>query len=126
MPPHTHKGFTTFRLWSPNADEVILRLLNSSQPEDHRMKVEGNGYHSLTLPCGHGQLYQYVPHDKPLPDSSSAFQPEGVHSPSRVVDFESFAAKEAADAVWSGIAKEDLIIIYDIIGNRPHGKRVRH
>lgn len=108
MTPNVHNGLTTFHLWAPYEDVVTLRLLNGSkQPTDHVMGKEGGGYHVLELPCSHGQLYQYVLDGKPLPDPASAFQPEGVHGPSMVVDF-AFPDNERID--WTGVPKNDLIL----------------
>ena len=71
------------------------------------MENEGGGYHSLELSCGHEQLYQYVLDGRPLPDPASAFQPEGVHGPSMVIDFE-FPDNDRVD--WTGASKSDLIL----------------
>jgi malto-oligosyltrehalose trehalohydrolase len=97
----------TFRLWAPRADTVKLRLQGQSKPVDYAMENNGSGYHSLTLPCSHGQLYQYVLDGKPLPDPASAFQPEGVHGPSMVVDFE---FPDNDEAKWTGVPKDKLIL----------------
>ncbi len=108
MTPSVHNGRTTFHLWAPREDSVTLRLLDESRrPTDSVMENEGGGYHSLNLPCNHGQLYQYVLDGRPLPDPASAFQPEGVHGPSMVVDFE-FPDNDRID--WSGVPKDDLIL----------------
>lgn len=106
MTPAVYNGLTTFHLWAPRNKQVTLRLLNGSKPTDHIMKNVGDGYHSLKLPCGHGQIYQYILDGKALPDPDSAFQPEGIHGPSMVVDFD-FPNDDRF--VWSGVAREDLI-----------------
>ena len=110
MTPFVHNRVTTFRLWAPRTEKVKLRLLSGSHPTDHALKNEGNGYHSLTLSCCHEQLYQYVLDGNSLPDPASAFQPEGVHGPSMVVNFD-LTDKSKFD--WPGVAKHDLII-YEI------------
>jgi len=75
-----------FRVWAPFAATVDLVL----PPADHpvRMGSGRGGWWAVEVPdAGHGTDYWFsVDSGKPLPDPRSAWQPYGVHGPSRVFD----------------------------------------
>ncbi len=88
---------TTLRVWAPRPDEVEVEVDGTRTPlvqEDGgwwRGEVGGPGTdYALVLDGG-----------EPRPDPRSAWQPHGVHGPSRVLDHDAFAW---TDATWRGVA----------------------
>jgi maltooligosyltrehalose trehalohydrolase len=81
---------TRFTVWAPNAASVHVHLHESG--EQVGLEPVGGGYHTALVPCGPGTGYGYVLDDRgsPLADPASRYQPEGVHGPSQVVDFDGF------------------------------------
>ena len=80
---------TLFTVWVPEKT-VRLRLDGT----DHDMERGEDGWWRLDVPgAGPGTDYAYLlpDHDRQLPDPRSAWQPEGVHGPSRVYDHTAFA-----------------------------------
>ena len=90
-----------FRVWAPAARHVTLHLPGSGAREP-MARVDG-GWWRLAVPgAGHGTDYAFAVDDgDPLPDPRSAWQPAGVHGPSRVFDTGRHAW--ASDAAWSGL-----------------------
>ena len=88
---------TVFEVWVP---EKTVRLRVDGT--DHEMERGDDGWWRLDVPAaGPGTDYAYLlpDHDSPLPDPRSAWQPEGVHGPSRVYDHAAFAW---TDGSWTG------------------------
>ncbi len=86
-PPGASAGRTgtTFAVWAPMADTVALilgddRTFDLVRSDDGFWKAEIAG-------VGHGDRYRYsIDGGAPLPDPASAWQPDGVHAASAVVD----------------------------------------
>jgi maltooligosyltrehalose trehalohydrolase len=88
---------TLFEVWAP---EKTVRLRIGGV--DREMERGDDGWWRLGVPAaGPGTDYAYLlpGHDSPLPDPRSAWQPEGVHGPSRVYDHSAF---EWSDGAWTG------------------------
>ncbi|MEV6343945.1 malto-oligosyltrehalose trehalohydrolase [Actinoplanes sp. NPDC051851] len=88
---------TTFEVWAPSTSPRL-----SVNGTEHAMEPADGGWWRLDLPSvGPGTDYAYVLDgaDKPLPDPRSAWQPRGVHEPSRLYDHAAFAW---TDAAWTG------------------------
>ncbi|GAA3917241.1 malto-oligosyltrehalose trehalohydrolase [Actinoplanes auranticolor] len=88
---------TLFEVWVP---EKTVRLRIDGTDRD--MERGDDGWWRLDVPeAGPGTDYAYLlpDHDGALPDPRSAWQPEGVHGPSRVYDHSAFAW---TDASWTG------------------------
>ncbi|MEU8233923.1 malto-oligosyltrehalose trehalohydrolase [Actinoplanes sp. NPDC048967] len=88
---------TLFEVWVP---EKTVRLRIDGTDRD--MERGDDGWWRLDVPeAGPGTDYAYVlpDHDGGLPDPRSAWQPEGVHGPSRVYDH---AAFRWTDGSWTG------------------------
>jgi maltooligosyltrehalose trehalohydrolase len=88
---------TLFEVWVPEKT-VKLRIDGT----DRDMERGDDGWWRLDVPeAGPGTDYAYVlpDHDSPLPDPRSAWQPAGVHGPSRVYDHSAFAW---TDGPWTG------------------------
>ena len=88
---------TEFRMWAPAAQTVQLHLERSGSLLS--MKPVDNGWWCLRVPdAAAGVDYRYVLDGaEPLPDPRSAWQPQGVHGPSRVLDHSAF---EWTDQRW--------------------------
>jgi maltooligosyltrehalose trehalohydrolase len=88
---------TLFEVWVPEKS-VKLRVDGT----DRDMERGDDGWWRLEVPgAGPGTDYAYVlpEHDTPLPDPRSAWQPAGVHGPSRVYDHAAFGW---TDGSWTG------------------------
>ena len=84
------------RVWAPSAKKVELQL----KSERVRMTKADNDYWELDSPdLEAGSDYFFVlDGQKPFPDPRSAFQPSGVHGPSRIIDHSAF---EWHDRGWN-------------------------
>lgn len=76
---------TTFRLWAPLKEEVLLKL---DGREVSKMQRDTDGWHHLEVAhAGPGTRYSFIlPDGMEVPDPASRFQPEDVHGPSEVID----------------------------------------
>ncbi|HTT76045.1 MAG TPA: malto-oligosyltrehalose trehalohydrolase, partial [Candidatus Binataceae bacterium] len=95
------------RVWAPAASSVSIELENRQLP----MAKADNGYWELDSPdLQAGTDYHFVlDKQKALPDPQSAFQPFGVHGPSRMLDHSLFTWRDQgwnAPPVSSGIIYE--------------------
>ncbi|WP_018879546.1 malto-oligosyltrehalose trehalohydrolase [Thioalkalivibrio sp. ALE9] len=86
---------TTVRVWVPEANRVELECGDNRMPMDH----QADGWWSLeTEQVVHGSDYAFhVDGNGPFPDPRSAWQPQGVHGPSRWLDHARF---DWHDAGW--------------------------
>lgn len=90
---------TEFTVWAPEAARVRLRRPGVA---DHDMRPGRDGWWRVEAPdAGPGTDYAFLLDDDTdaLPDPRSAWQPAGVHGPSRVYDHAAFAW---TDATWTG------------------------
>ncbi|WP_320066248.1 malto-oligosyltrehalose trehalohydrolase [Micromonospora sp. RTGN7] len=90
---------TEFTVWAPEAARLRLRLPGDA---DHEMRAGPDGWWRVEVPAaGPGTDYTYLidDDDRALPDPRSAWQPAGVHGPSRRYDH---AAFEWTDTGWTG------------------------
>ncbi len=99
---------TRFTVWAPLKEKMILHLVHP-RDEKWEMTKDDEGYWQITvedLPAE--ALYFFMPDgEKDYPDPASAFQPQGVHGPSAVVDHSLYQWK---DNEWKGLPLEELII----------------
>ncbi len=86
-----------FTVWAPSASSVDLDLSGRRLP----LEAGTDGWWSLTVEeAGHATDYSYsIDGADPVPDPRSAWQPHGVHGPSRVFDH---ARHEWGDRSWAG------------------------
>jgi maltooligosyltrehalose trehalohydrolase len=100
-----------FTVWAPLLEQVAVKIV--SEPEKVLpLQPIGEGYWQVIvegIEPGTRYLYQ-LNGESDRPDPASYFQPEGVHSPSQVVDQQTFSW---TDGDWSGIPLEEMII-YEI------------
>jgi maltooligosyltrehalose trehalohydrolase len=90
---------TLFSVWAPDVSGVRLRIAGVG---DRPMRTAGGGWWRLDVPsAGPGTDYWYVlgDSDRALPDPRSAWQPDGVHGPSRVYDQSGYPW---GDTAWTG------------------------
>ncbi|HEY0804213.1 MAG TPA: malto-oligosyltrehalose trehalohydrolase, partial [Pseudonocardiaceae bacterium] len=106
-----------FRVWAPGQPDVRIRVAGT----DHQMTSDDGGWWSAGLKnAGPGTDYAYLlgDDDTPLPDPRSAWQPEGVHGPSRVYDHGAFAW---TDQAWTGRALPGAVLYELHIGTFTEG-----
>ncbi|MFP4164483.1 MAG: malto-oligosyltrehalose trehalohydrolase [Chitinispirillaceae bacterium] len=110
-PFYEGNGHTSFTVWAPLRKKVDL-VLSGPQKRQLPMERDEMGYwHAHKVPAGPGELYKYrLDNSMEFPDPGSRFQPEGVHGPSSVVDFGSFAW---SDSHWKGV-ELDRMVIYEL------------
>ncbi|MFC3502320.1 malto-oligosyltrehalose trehalohydrolase [Micromonospora krabiensis] len=90
---------TEFTVWAPDAARVRLRLAGAA---DHEMTAAPGGWWRAEVPeAAPGTDYAFLldDDDRPLPDPRSAWQPHGVHGPSRLYDHAAFGW---TDDGWTG------------------------
>ena len=90
---------TTLAVWAPHAERV------EAEVGDLRLSMEPSaqpGWWQAVAPqAGHGTDYAFcIDGGEPRPDPRSAWQPHGVHGPSRVYDHAKFAW---TDDDWRGV-----------------------
>ncbi|SEM56857.1 maltooligosyl trehalose hydrolase [Pseudoxanthomonas sp. GM95] len=91
------EGRTRFRLWAPDAREVLLELADGAR---HRLQRHDDGSFDITLAVRPGARYRYrIDGRDPVPDPASRWQPDGVHGHSVVVDPHAYTWQHAA---WQG------------------------
>jgi maltooligosyltrehalose trehalohydrolase len=93
-----------FRVWAPGRRQVEV-VLSGGQRVPMRPSDRGAGYGgwwTCSVPqAGPGSDYAFsLDAGPPRPDPRSAFQPRGIHGPSRLVDHAAFAW---SDAGWRGV-----------------------
>ena len=99
---------TELRVWAPRARHGVTAVVGP-----HRRRIElrrgvGEWFGAEVPDLGPGDDYAFeVDGHGPLPDPRSAWQPEGVHGPSRLVDHSAF---EWSDTDWSGVDVREGVI----------------
>ncbi|MCW2725260.1 MAG: maltooligosyl trehalose hydrolase [Frankiales bacterium] len=89
---------TIFEVWAPKPDTVELEV----NGQRHPMRADESGWWRVDVPgIEAGSDYAFVlDGGLPRPDPRSAWQPQGVHGPSRLVDHDAFAW---TDQQWRGV-----------------------
>ena len=103
---------TQFRVWAPIAETLQVEL----KGQRHDLTRGPDDWWSVRLPdAGPGADYAFVVDgaEPPLPDPRSAWQPQGVHGPSRLVDHSAF---EWTDDEWHGVPLQGGVIYEMHIG----------
>jgi maltooligosyltrehalose trehalohydrolase len=87
-----------FRVWAPHRGRVELALGEQRSP---MARADGGWWECAADQAGPGTDYAFsLDGGPPRPDPRSAFQPYGVHGPSRVVDHAGFGWH---DSGWRGV-----------------------
>jgi maltooligosyltrehalose trehalohydrolase len=99
-----HSNGCLFRVWAPEKKAMTLLINDRPFP----LQSNGDGYFQADIPdVKAGDLYHYIPDDTtPFPDPASAYQPEGIHGPSAIVDHAQFQWR---DNDWKGLNFSSLI-----------------
>lgn len=98
-------GRTRFRLWAPDAREVLLDLAAGAR---HRLQRRQDGSFDITLAVRPGARYRYrIDGRDPVPDPASRWQPDGVHGDSAVVDPHAYLWRHTA---WKGRPWLDTVL----------------
>lgn len=94
-----------FRLWAPNARTIEVLVGEQTIP----LRRLDRGWWSAETGAGPGADYAFLVDGggPPLPDPRSAWQPYGVHGPSRLIDH---AAFPWSDSSWQAPALEDAVL----------------
>ncbi|HEY6446721.1 MAG TPA: malto-oligosyltrehalose trehalohydrolase [Acidobacteriaceae bacterium] len=84
-----------FRVWAPKARRVRVEVAEEKHP---LQQCEGGWWQADLAAAGPGTDYSYYVDDEDLalPDPRSAWQPQGVHGPSRVLDPAAFTWTDAS------------------------------
>jgi len=100
-----------FRVWAPRAQQVDVVVADRQHP----MERAPGGWWELSVPeASSGCDYAFsLEGGTPLPDPRSAFQPHGIHGPSRLVDHSTFPW---SDGAWRGVPVAGSIIYECHIG----------
>ncbi len=79
----------TFKVWAPKAEKGFVMVSGTKHSLE---KQEGGWWSAAVEEAGPGTDYSFYLDDQDLamPDPRSAFQPQGVNGPSRVVDHKAF------------------------------------
>ena len=97
-----------FRVWAPESEAVDIQLTGNQNRTIPLIKQQWGYFEAEADEIPPGTLYRVSPAPgKQFPDPASAYQPEGVHGPSAVVDQDGY---HWSDAGWRGQAFRDLII----------------
>ncbi|WP_182114175.1 MULTISPECIES: malto-oligosyltrehalose trehalohydrolase [unclassified Actinotalea] len=89
----------TPRVWAPDVELAEIEL-PGRDGKRHAMLPEPGGWWRSPVSLGHGTDYAFVlDGDDPRPDPRSAWQPAGVHGPSRTFDTSAHAWRDGA---WAG------------------------
>ncbi|MCV2396314.1 malto-oligosyltrehalose trehalohydrolase [Actinotalea sp. M2MS4P-6] len=89
------------RVWAPGAGSVTLHHGPGGIEASRPMTRLEAGWWTSDVALGHGTDYAFAPDGAdPLPDPRSAWQPHGVHGPSRVFDPRRHTW---TDADWTGV-----------------------
>jgi maltooligosyltrehalose trehalohydrolase len=90
----------SFSVWAPAADRVMLHLPGLDRREPMSSTDDTGWWRVDVEAAGPGTDYAFaVDGGPPRPDPRSAWQPSGVHEPSRVFDASAFAW---SDSGWGG------------------------
>jgi maltooligosyltrehalose trehalohydrolase len=103
-------GMTTISVWAPRAEQVELVTGDQRRP----MASAAGGWWSLELaPAQEPVDYAFaLDGGEPRPDPRSAWQPHGVHGPSRLVDHSAFGW---TDRLWRGLPLAGAVL-YELHG----------
>ncbi|MBK1660289.1 malto-oligosyltrehalose trehalohydrolase [Paracraurococcus ruber] len=99
---------TRFRLWAPDAPQVLLEV---AQHAPQAMNALGDGWHEVEAPVGAGAQYRFrVSDDLAVPDPASRLQAGDVHDASVVLDPHGYEWRHAG---WQGRPWHE-VVLYEV------------
>lgn len=99
---------TIFRVWAPDHDRVELLLGDDRVEMTPDQGGTSDGWWSTTISCDADADYAFSLDNGPTrPDPRSAWQPQGVHAPSRLYDHSAFAW---TDETWHGVPLNGAVL----------------
>ncbi len=102
---------TAVRVWAPEAEQVLLECAGARTP---MARQDGGWWRLESAALAHGADYAFhVNGNGPFPDPRSAWQPDGVHGPSRWVDHQAF---EWSDQGWRAPPLAAAVVIEIHVG----------
>lgn len=97
-----------FTVWAPLTQNMLLHLVYPKEQKIPMQQDKWGNYSVMLEDIPPGTRYFFMPEGKQdLPDPASAYQPEGVHGPSEVVDQNAYHWQ---DGSWHGLPFKDLIL----------------
>jgi maltooligosyltrehalose trehalohydrolase len=102
-------GTVRFRLWAPAAQQVELRLTNTSKDLTLPLRRKDEGWFELVTDAATaGSRYLFrIDGAQEVADPASRFQPQDVHGPSEVINANAF---DWEDGGWRGRRWEEAVI----------------
>jgi maltooligosyltrehalose trehalohydrolase len=101
-------GTCEFIVWAPLHESVSLHIVSPAESEIPMLKTEDGYWKTVVEDIKPGARYWYRPGNRQeRPDPVSAFQPDGVHGPSSLVDHATFRWQ---DDGWQGIPLAKMIM----------------
>ncbi|HEY1212834.1 MAG TPA: alpha-amylase family glycosyl hydrolase, partial [Bryobacteraceae bacterium] len=94
----------SFKVWAPKAENIAVKVGEHMEP---MRREEGGWWTAKVEKAGPGSDYLFVINGAPVPDPRSAWQPNGINGPSRVVDHSAF---QWTDASWQARPLSSAII----------------
>jgi maltooligosyltrehalose trehalohydrolase len=103
LPTHGYR----FIVWAPCARSMSVHLVNGADRIMPMRKIE-TGYFEVEIEGAQSdaRYFYLLEGGRERPDPASRFQPEGVHGPSQVVDFNDF---HWTDAAWKGLELDQSV-----------------
>ena len=101
------EGICSFSVWAQFPEKVELFIPDLEEPTIEMVRDNRGYWVAEVTDIYPGTKYFYSLDGTMRPDPASHFQPEGVHGPSEVIDFNSF---QWNDKNWVPPSLEDMII----------------
>ena len=117
----TDKGEMVVNIWAPLQKKMKLKNISSDVTTD--MEKAKRGYFSSIMDGKNGDRYVFITESgKEIPDPASRFQPEGIDSPSMVIDTGSFKWKNDR---WQTYSMKESVIQEIHVGTYTEGGSYR-
>ena len=102
---------TTLSVWAPSAERVDVEVGGEQRPL--AQAAQPGWWQLVVADAGHGTDYAFrIDGGDPRPDPRSAWQPSGVHGPSRIYDQTAFTwTDETWRGVFASIAEPDDVTV---------------
>jgi len=96
-----------FRVWAPSAERTVVHVTHPHQATYPMVRSDDSVFSTLVPGLGVNTEYLFeLDENRIYPDPVSRLQPNGVHTPSRVIDPDAF---EWTDDYWQGLPLEQFV-----------------